>query len=156
MLDYFFASSDIRELAKIFLTASLTLGGGVILLVITQTFTRFVVDPLVDFRRLLGEIAYTLILNAHLLYNASQTAGTAQFDEARKQCRSMASRLHAFSAAVPLYNMLSRIRLVPCRNYVYEAARYLIGLSNTSVSTPPDIVGQQYERIGKLLSITVE
>jgi hypothetical protein len=145
-----------RELDRIVLTACLTLGGGVVLLIITQIFTRFVVDPLVDFRRLLGEVAYTLILNSNLLFNASQTAGTSEFQEARQECRTLASRLHAFSAAVPLYHSLSRIGLVPCHGYVYDAAAQLIGLSNTTATTPPDIVRQRYERISKLLRIRTE
>jgi hypothetical protein len=49
------------ELFKIILTACLTLIGGVILLVASQFLTRFVVDPLLDFRRLLGEVGHTLV-----------------------------------------------------------------------------------------------
>ena len=52
-----------NELYKSVLTASLTLVGGVILLVVTQIFTHFVIDPLLDFRRLLGEVTNTLIFS---------------------------------------------------------------------------------------------
>jgi hypothetical protein len=38
-----------HELWKTVLTACVTLAGGVLLLILTQVFTRFVVDPLVDF-----------------------------------------------------------------------------------------------------------
>ena len=43
-----------QELFKIILTASFTLIGGVVLLVIIQILTRLIVDPFLDFRRLLG------------------------------------------------------------------------------------------------------
>jgi hypothetical protein len=145
-----------RELTKIVLTACFTLGGGVVLLVVSQIFTRFVVDPLIDFRRLLGEVSYTLILNAQFLFNASATASNPKFQQATEQCRVLASRLHAFSAAVPLYRLLSHIRLVPCLGYVYDAAKMLIGLSNTNATTPPGVVQQMYDSISKLLGIRVD
>ena|SRR2546425_10664471 len=145
-----------HELFKIILTACITLIGGVALLVVTQVFTRFVVDPLVDFRRLLGEVAYTLILNSNLLYNPNATANTSEFQEARRQCRALASRLHAFSAAVPLYDALARIGLVPARKHVYDAAAQLIGLSNTTATHPSSVVDQHYQRISKLLRIRVD
>ncbi len=66
-------------LIKIVLTACVTLAGGVVLLVVTQVFTRFVVDPMIDFRRLLGEVSYTLILNAQFLFNTSGTATNPKF-----------------------------------------------------------------------------
>ncbi len=144
------------ELTKIVLTACVTLAGGVILLIVTQVITRFIVDPLIDFRRLLGEVAYSLILNSNLLYNANATANTPEFQEARRQCRALASRLHAFSAAVPLYDILARIRLVPARTHVYDAARHLIGLSNTAANHPVNVVDQNYQRISQLLRIRVE
>jgi hypothetical protein len=71
------------ELFKIVLTACFTLAGGVLLLVFTQIITRFVVDPLLDFRRLLGEIAYTLILYANFLFNPAFTASTLNFQKRR-------------------------------------------------------------------------
>ena len=61
----------------------------------------------------------------------------------------LASRLHAFSAAVPLYGFLSRIRC-PCSGHVYDAAKLLIGLSHTNATTPPNIVQERYDRISKL------
>ncbi len=49
--------------------ASVTLGGGVLLMVVTQIVTHFVADPLIEFRRLIGEVAYTLILHSNVLLN---------------------------------------------------------------------------------------
>ena len=101
------------DLFKIVLTASLTLIGGIVLLVVGQVITRFVIEPLLDFRRLLGEIAYTLILYEKFLMNVPATADRPQFSEAKEQCRVLASRLYAVSAAVPLYDFLAANGLVP-------------------------------------------
>ena len=141
------------DLWKIVLTASVTLAGGVFLLIVTQVVTRFIVDPLVDFRRLLGEVAYTLILNAHYLHNAAGMASHPEFEDAKRQCRTLASRLHAFSAAVLLYSTLARIGLVPAHTNVYEAAAHLVGLSNTVATDSADFIGQKYDRISQLLGI---
>jgi len=138
------------------ITACLTLGGGVLLLVITQIITRFIVEPLVEFRRLLGEIAYTLILNAKWLCNPSSTGLRPEFQEAKDECRKSASRLHAFSAAVPLYGFLADLGVVPELTKVYEAARQLIELSNIDSKTPVRDVDQQYKKISELLRIRVD
>ena len=146
----------LSELLKIVLTACFTLIGGVLLLVITQILTRFVVEPLVDFRRLLGEVGHTLVFYSNYLHNASVMASKPEFQQGTQQCRTLASKLRSFSNAVPLYNMLARLRLVPAHCYVYDASGELIGLSNTSASTSPDHVRHRYERIAKLLSIGVD
>ena len=143
------------ELFRIVLTASLTLIGGVILLVASQILTRFVVDPLVEFRRLLGEVGHTLVFYAHYLFNPAQTASFPEFQQAKHECRSLASRLRSFSNAVPLYAALAWLRLVPPHDSVYQASVVLIGLSNTKGDTPPSVVGQNYERIAALLKIRV-
>jgi hypothetical protein len=142
-----------HDLWKTVLTACVTLAGGVFLLIVTQVVTRFIVDPLVDFRRLLGEVAYTLILNAHYFYNAAGMAGHPEFEDAKRQCRTLASRLHAFSAAVPLYSKLARIRLVPAQTNVYSAAAQLVGLSNTTATDPADFISEKYDKISQLLRI---
>jgi len=144
------------DLVKIVLTACVTLVGGVILLVATQIFTRFVVDPLVDFRRLLGEVSHTLVFHANCLHNPVTMASTPEFADARRQCRMLASRLRSFSAAVPLYSFLACIHLVPPLSNVYDASSNLIGLSNTMANSPETWATNYYERIRKALKIRVD
>lgn len=137
-------------------TASLTLAGGVLLLVATQFLTRFIVDPLLDFRRLLGEVAYTLILEAKWLCNPNTTANRPEFQRAKDECRKLASRLHAVSATVPLYDGLASVGLVPPLNDVYAARGHLIGLSNIVATTPIDVVKKHRDEIARLLRIRVD
>ncbi len=144
------------DLFKIVLTASLTLIGGIVLLVVGQVITRFVIEPLLDFRRLLGEIAYTLILYEKFLMNVPATADRPQFSEAKEQCRVLASRLYAVSAAVPLYDFLAANGLVPPINDVDSAATHLIGLSNSSERTMPREVNLHYRAIAKSLRIRID
>jgi hypothetical protein len=137
-------------------TASFTLIGGVILLVVSQMLTRFVVDPLLDFRRLLGEVGHTLVFNSQYLFNPAATASTPEFEKAKRDCRNLASRLRSFSNAVPLYAALACVGFVPRHDSVYEASAALIGLSDTRGDTPPDIVDQRYKRIAALLKIRAD
>ena len=144
------------ELAKIILTACATLIGGVLLMVATQIFTRCVVDPLIEFRRLIGEVAYTLILHAKWLFNTNATADRPEFQQARDDCRRLASRLHSLSTAVPLYGFFVDLGAVPERVKVDEAAKALIGLSNTRPDTPAGHVQKHYDTISKALRIRVD
>ena len=146
----------LEELFKIVLTACLTLIGGVFLLVVSQFIIRFVVDPLIDFRRLLGEIGHVLVFYSHYFFNASAVASKPEFQKATEQCRTLASQLRSFSNAVPLYSLLCRFHLVPRHEDVYQASGHLIGLSNTTATHPIEVVQKHYERIGKLLGIRVE
>jgi hypothetical protein len=145
-----------NELLKIVLTACLTLLGGVMLLVFSQIFTRLLVDPFIEFRRLLGEIGHALVLYSDCFFNASATASTPKFEEGKRQCRVLASRLRSFSNAVPCYSFLARCHRVPRHEDVYEASACLIGLSNTTAKDPATVVQQRYNRISKLLGIRVD
>jgi hypothetical protein len=151
----------VSELSKIILTACATLIGGVLLMVATQIITRFLADPLIEFHRLIGEVTYTLILNSKWLFNANATGDTPEFQQARDDCRKLASRLHALSATVPLYGLFVELGMIPERSKVGEAAKALIGLSNTSPRQTGDIiemlsVQKHYATISKCLRIPLE
>lgn len=89
------------ELFKIVLTAGLTLLGGVLLLVFSQIFTRLIIDPYIEFKRLLGEISHALVLYSDRFFNAPtfMTSIDTKFEEGKRQCRNLASRLRSFSNA---------------------------------------------------------
>jgi hypothetical protein len=146
----------VDNLSGALITASITLAGGVLLMVATQIFTRCIVDPLVEFRRLIGEVAYTLILHSKWLFNANATADRPEFQQAKDDCRRLASRLHSLSAAVPLYGLFVDLGAVPERSKVDEAASALIGLSNTPKDTPAQVTQQRYDTISKALRIRVD
>jgi hypothetical protein len=148
----------VEKLPDAIITASLTLGGGVVLMVATQIFTRFVAKPLVEFRRVIGEVAYTLILHSNVLFNpfALIWPGSPGLPEATAECRKLASRLIALSAAVPLYGFFVDLGAVPELTKVYQAAKALIGLSNTRKDTGTKIVQEHYNTISRCLRIRVD
>ena len=54
------------EITKIILTSSLTVMGGVIVLVVGQIVVKFLLEPFQNHRKLIGEIANSLILYANV------------------------------------------------------------------------------------------
>jgi hypothetical protein len=146
----------VDKLSDAIITASLTLCGGVLLMVATQIFTRCIVDPLVECRRLIGEVAYTLILHSKWVFNANATGDRPEFQQAKDDCRTQASRLHSLSAAVPLYRLFVDLGAVPERSKIDEAASALIGLSNTREDTPAQVTQKRYDTVSKALGIRVD
>lgn len=156
------------KLPDAIITASITLGGGVLLMVATQLFTRLVAEPLADFRRVIGEIAYTLILYSNVLFNpnafiAPRSVMTAltprdRWDEATEDCRKLSGRLIASSAAVPLYGLFVDLGMIPELDKVYEASKALTGLSNSRRGDPDQVAfaRRHYDTVSKCLRIRVE
>ena len=152
------------------ITACLTLIGGVILLVVSQIITRFLADPLVEFRRLRSEISYTLTFYANVVFNpVAETTTIAEAEgaiasrktvlklqDARKQFRELASRLLPAASAVLFYDFMARNKFVPTLDDVKTAAGQLIGLSNTNETTTIDETKKRYDEIARLLNIIVK
>jgi len=84
------------------------------------------------------------------------TADRAEFQQAKDDCRTLASRLHSLSAAVPLYRLFVDLGAVPERSKVDEAASVLIGLSNTGEFIPAQVTQKRYDTISKALGIRVD
>lgn len=122
------------ELFKIVLTSSLTICGGVAVAVASQALIRLALEPLLDYRRLLGEIADALEFFA----NVSSASPPKEQEEAQDTFRRQATGLRAGSHSIPFYGLWSFFGLVPSRNKVREASRCLLGLSNT-VSEQPSV-----------------
>ena len=57
------------ELFKIFLTSGLTITGGVLIFVLGQMILKFVIEPIHEFNKLKGEIAYSLVFYANVYMN---------------------------------------------------------------------------------------
>jgi hypothetical protein len=118
------------EMEKIFLTSGLTICGSVLVLVIGQIIIRFFIDPLIELRRMIGEVADTIIFYANIYANPG-VASKEDCDEASEFLRQKASLLRARAKAVPLYSLFSFLRIVPGLKDISVASGNLIGLSNS-------------------------
>ncbi|MBI4608063.1 MAG: hypothetical protein HY726_03535 [Candidatus Rokubacteria bacterium] len=110
------------------LTAGVTLGGGVLLFVISQLLQKFVLEPLHEQRKVVGDIDYRLTYWAWAYANP-QDAKTAERDKAMDELRDVAGRLLATTNAIRCWRLSLALGAV-APGIANEASRILIGLSN--------------------------
>jgi hypothetical protein len=118
------------EVQQAILTSCLTVCSGVLVLVAGQIVIRFLLDPLTELRKLLGEVSDSLTYYAHV-YSNPGVAGEDVLAEAKRVLRQRASQLWAKALSLPLYAVFSFLHLVPSRKSISEASANLIGLSNS-------------------------
>ncbi len=120
------------EIEKVLLTAALTVLTGVTVFVVGQAFTRFVIEPLHEQRKVIGAIADALIYHAHYFADSGPPAvqDLERLNAAADQFQRLASDLTAKSIAIPGYRVLALVRAVPRYDKVLEARRSLWGLGN--------------------------
>lgn len=143
------------DLDKILLTSFSTICGGVILLVVGQLIIRFLIDPLTELRKLIGEISDNLIYYGNVYANPG-FAGAEQENAAERELRKNASLLRAKSYALPFYCIFSFLQLVPSKADITIASTNLIGLSNSVHQGNPDVNDGRAKAIYTALNIDRE
>lgn len=113
--------------------------------VLGQAAQRFVLDPLSEQRKTIGEIAGALLY----LGNISNVAVNKQRGqevllpadpaEASRTLRALAGRLRASLWAIPAYWLWSGLHIVPSKRRVLTASSGLVGWSNSLFSGDPTI-----------------
>jgi len=100
--------------------------GGVVIYVLGQITTRFLIDPYQEYRKTVGEIAYALVFYANVYQSPGRTRAE-MMDEASRLLRRLASslRVHAFS--IPCRGVFWRL---PSSEDLRTASSALISLSN--------------------------
>lgn len=118
------------ELEKIFLTSGLTIGGGVTVYVIGQLLSKFVIEPIHELRKVIGEVRFALAFHAPTINTPiSRTQVTS--DKAYDALMKCSADLLVRAEGIPLYGVISRVsfRFVPEKKKVADAAKWLRGLS---------------------------
>lgn len=144
------------ELFKIALTAV----GGVTVFVIGQLVTKFLIEPIHEQKKLIGEIAATIIFYSNVGAGVEQhyydqikaidksddpqkqiligryvdilKSHWARSDEAATTLRRQATELLGKTHAIPFYKLLSRVSQVPKLENITAASSELIGMSNST------------------------
>ena len=144
------------EVLKIALTAA----GGVTVFVLGQVLVKFLIDPIHEQKKLIGEIAATIIFYSNVgagmeQYYYDKIKAIADSDESQKAIvvdrykeilkshwgkadeaavtlRRQATELLAKTHAIPLYGFWSFFRRVPKVEDVLTASSALIGMSNST------------------------
>ncbi len=117
-----------------------TVIGGVLIFVIGQICVKFIIEPLHECRKCIGEITFAIIYYANIYSNPcnsnkqfleSSEEHKQRVEEVSTKLRQFASEINAKSQMIPLYSILSFFKLVPKRSNIVEGAKRLIGLSNS-------------------------
>lgn len=170
------------ELYKIILTSVLTIIGGMVVFVIGQMIVKFVIEPLNEQSKLIGEIATSLIFFANVgvgveqhyyeeikrAYTYDEPAKSVltkryeqilqnhwrKSDEAAEILRQQASKLIGLTNSIPSYKLWSLLsKRFPKYPNIIKASSQLIGMAN---STHRETSGNDRTRkIAELLNLTV-
>jgi hypothetical protein len=130
-----------------------------LLFVITQSILRFIIEPIQEQRKLIGDVAHALLFYANVYHHLGafgppDEARREELDEARKALRGLAGRLRASLWTVPFYNTLAWLGRVPKREDVLEAATQLVGWSNSLYGRGNDELGKRQTIIAERLGIS--
>jgi len=146
------------ELFKIFLTSGLTITGGVLIFVLGQMILKFVIEPIHEFNKLKGEIAYSLVFYANVYMNVplsytDLSEDRQDRDKAQQVFRGLASQLCPRARIIPWLKIWESLKFVPKYKNIIEATKDLIGLSNSIHEVTTNVNRMRRERIEAHLNI---
>lgn len=140
------------EFVKIFLTSGLTIVGGVLVFTLGQLIQKFLLEPVHEQSKAIGEIDFGLTYYAQWYANP----GTGKPDHmaaASDTIRSYASQLRATTHVIRCYDLFERWGIVPIRQNVDEAVGHLIRISNSIHSGNGRENAQDADHVRRLLSV---
>ena len=148
------------ELEKIFVTATLTILGGVIVYVCGQVLSKFFIDPLHDLRKSVGEVRFLLAFHARTIHTPFRRS-KERSDKAQEALINSSCELIAKLHAIPLYKLtrLLSFGVLPCKKAIEDAAVQLRGLSTymheegNEASDSIKVINARVEKIDRLLSL---
>ena len=106
----------------------LTVVSGVMVFVLGQIFVKFILEPIQEFDRLVGQIGYLLIYYANI-YSKMDVADATELKEVSETFRQHASELFLLTHMIPRYALWAKLRLLPPLQNAHTAGSDLIGLS---------------------------
>lgn len=105
-----------------------TVLSGVLVFILGQVLIRFVIEPIQELKKTIGKISYELKFYANVYTSANIAPET--FWEVSKVLRKLASELEANYNAIPIKDIFSFTRVIPCFVQFSKASENLIRLSN--------------------------
>jgi hypothetical protein len=149
------------ELTKILLTSGFTIFGGVLIFTIGQMTSKFLIEPIHEQKRIIGEIADAIIYYANI-YTSPGLSSKEEQDEASNKFRQLATFLQSKTHMIPFYRALRMCGFVHKAPAIDEVTKLLIGISNTMHPSPensPSGYGEfnskRRDEIKKLLDLRI-
>jgi hypothetical protein len=140
------------------LTAILILIGAGVLLLASQLLAEGVIKPYVEYRKVLGEVSYTLIYYSNIIVSAPAQSKREEQAEISDRLRQLSARLRSAITALPFQELMGWLQLVPPQQRIQDAAARLVRISNLLLETEQkrhDEIRHDIAAIGALLQIDV-
>ena len=113
---------------NVFFTNLVTILVGVVIFVIGQAVLKFVLEPMFEQRRVIGEVVNSVIFYAHVYANPGGSSKKAM-DEAHQNLRHNSSELRASTHVIPSYALWESLGIVRKHADILEVGKELIALS---------------------------
>lgn len=148
------------EIERIVWTAAFTILGGVLIYVIGQLLSKFLIDPAHELKKVIGEVRFNLAFYAPIIH--TPIARTEErSDKAYEALLKGSCELLAKVNAIPFYGLVSRISFgfLPSKECILEAATQLRGLSTyvhgtgDKANSHVEVIGNRVARIEKCLNL---
>jgi hypothetical protein len=99
---------------------------GVVVYAASQYFLKLILEPIIEFRKLLSEISHTLLLHQGIIYS-----GNADDEELHGKISALSAKLRSSVYLIPYYSLLNRLRIfdIPKKENILLACRQLNQLS---------------------------
>ena len=148
------------ELEKIIWTAAFTILGGVLVYVIGQLLSKFLIDPTHELKKVIGEVRFNLAFYAPVIH--TPIARTAErSDKVYEALLKSSCELLAKVNAIPFYGLMSCISFgfLPSKKLIRDAATQLRGLSTymhetgDKANSHVEVIGNRVAKIEKCLNL---
>lgn len=132
-----------QTLGQQLMVAGITILGGFVVYVAGQIFIKFIIEPIHEQKRTIGEIADAIIFYANKYYSAplgllsSEVRYEKEVDRNEiisDRIRGLGTQLVSKTHLIPLYNLFSLVGIVKPMKEIVKAKKALMGLSNLAGS----------------------
>lgn len=118
------------DLFKIVITSALTIFGGVLVFAMTQLLQKFLLEPVHEQSKVIGEIFFGLVYYSNRYANPG-SGRPKDLADTSEAFRRYASQLQGTTSAIRCHDLFEKLGLVPQRKKIEEAVRDLIRISNS-------------------------
>ena|SRR5258708_22301857 len=105
-----------------------TIFAGVTVFVIGQIIQNFILKPIQDLKRVIGEISHKAKFHSNVITNSNLAEELVRW--ASGDMRDLSCQLESRYVIIPFNSFFGFIKLIPKKENIRDAAKYLIYLSN--------------------------
>ena len=99
---------------------------GVVVYAASQYFLKLILEPIIEFRKLLSEISHTVLLHQGIIFS-----GDADDKELQEKLSALSAKLRSSAYLIPYYSLLNKLKVfgIPKKENILLACRELNRLS---------------------------